>query len=389
MGLVTDQLRRLFYRAQFYLDVRGLAQLLRFRQLRQTYYRDLWQTAARNIGAECSDWDFGYTRISSNGLTAVVKQSDVMLDSHLTLNIMGNKALVYDMLAEKGYAVPSHQRFSMGQFDLCEAFFQTQNAPVVVKPASGTGGGRGVTTGINTRSALRKAARLAASFDHDLIVEEQIEGHSYRLLYLDGVFIDAVRRDPPVIRGDGRHTIRQLVARENVERLNGNPVTALSPLKLDRDCQNKLLEHGLRSGHRLAAGRVLELKRAINENSSQRNHCVSQDVHPETIAAGARLVRDLGVKFAGLDVLCRDISTPLGAENGLISEINTTPGIHHHYLVSNPENHVPVAELVLKHMFETKQGVMDLDHNVRAFAPLPTAVETDTQTDIARAQVKQ
>ncbi len=370
MGLVTEQIRRLAYRAQFYLDVPSLIQLLKFRQLRQLYYQDLWRDAARNIGAEFSDWDFGYGRISRGGRTTMVKLSSVMLDDHLTLDLMGNKALVYSLMVEIGYPVPEHKRFTMSKMDDCEAFFRALDRSLVVKPASGTGGGRGVTTGITNLRALRKAARLAASFDDQLLVEEQLDGKSYRLLYLDGEFIDAVHRDPPVITGDGRRTIRQLVSMENEKRLSGDPVTALSPLKIDRDCHNKLHEIGLRPGSRLEAGQTIELKRAINENGREENHNVRADVHRETIAAGARLVQALGVGFAGLDVICKDISKPLGAANGLISEINTTPGIHHHYLVSDAKTHVPVAELVLEHMFKSGRGVMDLDVNIRRLREL-------------------
>lgn len=358
--LVAGQLRRLLYRAGFYLDVPGLIQLLKFRQLRGRFYADLWQQTAVNIGAVCRGWDAGFMRIERDGLTTIVHQSTVMLDDQLTLEIMGNKALVYQLMSGKGYAVPNHLVFSVSEFDLCRDFFLAQARPVVLKPAGGTGGGRGVTTGIRTLRALRKAFRLAARFDSRLIVEEQLDGHSYRLLYIDGRFVDAVRRDAPVIVGDGTHTIRQLVAMENVRRLEGKPVTALSPLKIDRDCQNRLKEMGLRPRDRLEAGRVIELKKAINENTREQNHRVSSEVHADTVRAGAALVRDLGVAFAGLDVICKDISKPLSADNGLISEINTTPGIHHHYLVSGPAAERPIADQVLDHIFQSRTGTMAL-----------------------------
>lgn len=369
MGVVTDQLFRLFYRAGFYLDVPALVQLLEFRQLRQRYYQELWQVAAGNIGARARPWDFGFCRIDRDGLSAIVRQSSVMLDDHLTLEVMGNKALVYELMREKGYATPRHRRYTMRSLGRAEAFLGDDiQGPVVVKPASGTGGGRGVTTGIVDRADLRKASRLAARFDTELLVEEQLEGRSYRLLYLDGVFIDAIRRDPPIVTGTGRHTIRQLVARENRRRLTASVATALSPLRIDPDCRNKLRQMGLKPSSKPQAGQVVELKRAVNENGSRGNHTVTDQVHPETIAAGARLVTGLGVRLAGLDVLCRDISVPLGDGNGLISEINTTPGLHHHDLVADRSKRVRVAERLLSHMFETRQGVMTL--NQGAFEPI-------------------
>ncbi len=360
MRLVTEQIKRLAYRSQFYLDVPGLVQLMKFKQLRQDFYRELWQQAATAVEAEYADWGFGFARISKGGWSTFVKHGSVMLDDHLSLDIAGNKLMVYHLMAELGYRVPKHRHFQMADFGSCETFFDGCSSPVVVKPASGTGGGRGVTTGITTRSDLRKAARLAASFDTDLIVEEQLQGGSFRLLYFNGQFVDAVRRDPPVIIGDGKRTIRQLVSQENKRRLKGDSFVALSPLKIDRDCQNKLREDGVTVRSCLELDRIFELKQAVNENCSLRNHNVTNEVHPDTISSGAQLVNKLGIKFAGLDVMCRDISNPLGQENGLITEINTTPGIHHHYLVSDKTKKCPVAELVLDYMFSAHQGVMHL-----------------------------
>ena len=361
---MIDLLYKLVYRAQFYLNVPAILQLLKFREIRNTYYQQLWQEAARNVGARAHDWDFGYMRISRDSLTTVVKQGTVMLDSHLTLEIMGNKALTYALMAEKEYSTPDYQTFTMRTFKLAEALMDRQKGKeVVVKPISGTGGGRGVTTGIRDRRALHKAARMAAQFDSDLLIEEQVEGDSFRLLYLDGEFIDAVRRDPPVITGDGKNSIRKLVAMENRQRLSMRPFAALSPLKIDRDCLNCLEQQGMNPRSILAYGHSIQLKRAVNENRAEQNHNVTEQVHPETIALGARLASDLGVEFAGLDVLCKDISVPLTRANGWMNEVNTTPGMHHHYLISNPGGGARVAELVLDYIFRTGRGAMVLGQN--------------------------
>lgn len=353
-------LSALYHRTHRLLDLPGLYRLHRFQGLRKAFYRELWEQAARSVGADFQDWDFGYFRISRGGSTTMVKLGSVMMDNHLMLDLMGNKPLTYALLGEKGHAVPEFRVYSMQSLHKAEAFLELHGGPVVVKPATGSGGGRGVTTGIGNRRALRKASRLAARYDGTLLVEEQIDGQSYRLLYLDSEFIDAVRRDPPTLTGDGRHSIRDLVRMENRSRLSGRPFSALSPLQIDQDCHHRLRALGLSPRSRLAAGNTIVLKRAVNENSADGNHSVRHQVHPETIARGARLVQDLGVRFAGLDVICQDIAAPLSPDNGRINEINTTPGIHHHYLIAQPAGGVRVAEILLSRLFESGRGVMRL-----------------------------
>ncbi len=80
----------------------------------------------------------------------------------------------------------------------------------------------------------------------------------------------------------------------------------------------------------------------------------------QIVELGGKLARDLGVRFAGIDLMCSDISVPMSESGGVFNEINTTPGIHHHYLVAEPEKAVPVAELVLDYLFSHRQGVMVL-----------------------------
>ena len=353
-----DHIRRGFYQAQRLLDVPSVLEQLRFRALRRTFYDGFWREAAASVGASCEAWDFGYHRITRNGLSTLVHLSEVRLDDHLTLRLMGNKFVTYRLLAEQGLDVPRHVRCTPASLDPAHRLMAEIGRPLVVKPVSGTGGGQGVTTGITDAKSLRRAARLASRFNPDLIAEEQIEGASYRLLYLDGKLIDAIRRDPPRLVGDGKSTIRQLTKAETHRRLTGRPFTAMSPLRLDRDAQNYLASHGLSPSNVPAAGEVIIVKRAVNENTAAENHVVRGEVHTATAALGARLVQNLGVRLAGLDLICQDISQPLSRANGLIGEVNTTPGMHHHALVSNPNSVAGVGAILLSHLFETCSGVI-------------------------------
>lgn len=350
MGLVSTFTRNLF-RGSRLLDVPAILAQVKFQELRRRYYDEYWPKVAQETGAVCEKWDGGFHRLTRGGTAILVRGPEVRLDDHLTLDLMGNKALTYRLMAEQGFAVPEHVRFRVTGMSKALALLKSSGRPLVIKPASGTGGGRGVTTGITAAAALRFAALSAARFDADLIAEEQIEGHSYRLLFLDGQFIDAIRRDPPRVTGDGRHSIADLVAAENRQRLLLRPVTALSPLRLDRDAWLYLAAQDLLPRSVPAKGETIIVKRAVNENTLTENVVVRNSVHAETIVNCARLVRALGVRFAGIDILARDIARPLTRDNGLIGEVNTTPGLHHHDLVANRQPGPSVAAVLVEHLF--------------------------------------
>ncbi len=372
---ITTTLWRAWYRLFFFTDLPGIARLLQYRKLRKVYYDALWQEVAEKLQADIRHDEFGYSRISRNGLVTFVKQYQVMLENHLMLKVMGDKAMTYSLLSEMGVPLARHSLFSMQELGVAETFLATEKT-VVVKPSSGTGGGRGVTTGITTIPQLISAARLASRFDDKLIIEEQLQGASFRLLYLDGNLIDAIRRDPPVVIGDGVNTIKKLVGEENSRRKNELPVRALSPLVLDRDARNWMQEQGVSLSDIPQAGQIVQIKRAVNENDRSGNVNVSARVHRDIEQQCGELVRKLGARFVGVDLICKDISQPLDPENCRISEINTTPGLHHHYLVANPGEANRVAEIVIDYMLSNRIGVMEVG---AAREPAPNIAKGNNQ----------
>jgi cyanophycin synthetase len=340
-------------------DVKGILERRRFRVLRERFYDTLWRDAATSVGAEATRLANGLLQIRRGPLATFVDQSDVMLDSAITSRLLLNKAITYEWLAAKGLRTPRSVAFDLDTLALAEAFMAAQSGPVVVKPADGTGCGHGVTTHIATREALRDAALHAAAFHAHLLVEEQLPGASYRLLFLHGECLDAVRRDPPVLSGDGRSTIRQLAQQENNRRRDGE-ITALSPLIADRECCNTLSRAGLTPASVPAKGVSVRAKLAVNENAARENHVVRDEVHPEIVETCRKIAHDFAVSFAGFDVMAEDISLPPGAGGTVYTEINTSPGIHHHYLVAEQAKRAPVAKIVLEHLFTHRRGVFAL-----------------------------
>lgn len=347
------------YRVRRLLDMPAVLQRRRLAPVRAAFYDALWGTAAEQVGAEAQPAAFGLTRIQRGGLATFVRRSDIMLDDALTVLVVSDKLLCYDLFRSEELPVPNHIAVTSDGLGEAEAFLERLDRPVVVKPLAGTGGGRGVTTGITGSGALYRAARYASGYGSRLLIEEEIRGPSYRLLYLDGQFIDAVRRDSPTVVGDGQRTIRQLVRAENQRRLT-QPCTALSPLRIDEDMRNTLARAGRSLSSRPGRDERVTVKGAVNENASRENHAISTQIHPDIIERIGRLVRALNVRFAGVDLLGGDLSLPLADSGAVVNEVNANPGIHHHVLISDPHKGVPVAQKVLEHLFDNKVGVMEL-----------------------------
>jgi cyanophycin synthetase len=314
------------------------------------FHARMWRKAAGEIGASCRSLGWDIMEIELAGVRTRVVENVTAIDDPVTLAVMHNKPLTHRILTEAVIPVPRYAVFTLREALAARRFLESVSGDVVVKPASGTGGGRGVTTGIRTPSQLARAAASASVYCDDLLIEQQQEGENYRLLYLDGELLDAFVRRSPGIVGDGRSTIAALVDRANENRERSGVVEAQSLLTVDLDMKRTLAKQGLSLRSVPAEGTVVPLKTVINENRGVENETVSHLLHPSIIADGARAVRALGARFAGIDIITRDPTVPLLESGGVVIEVNGTPNLYYHY--HKADGATPITTLLLRRLLK-------------------------------------
>ena len=324
-------------------------QKTRFAHLRREFYDQFWKEAAHNIGADIERLGYGYHRITKAGKWTLVNDAKVMLDDSLIMAATENKPLINQFLREIGCPFPRFVEYDLKSLAKAREFLRSLRGPAVVKPAGGTAGGLGVTSRILDENRLIRASCHASIFQNSLMIEEEIPGHCYRLLYLDGKLIDAIRRDPPAVTGDGRRNLRQLMEDETEQRLRQtHPCRSLIPLSLDLTTLFYLQDQGLTPAYVPKAQERVVVKSIISQNAWNENHVVRNEVHPSIEELGSRLVNALGIRLAGLDLITRAIDVPLEESGGVLNEINIPPGLHYHALVSDPGKKYPIGEKILE-----------------------------------------
>ena len=289
-----------------------------------------------------------------NGVRTRVVDNMCALDDPVTLAVLHDKPLTHRILQAQGLSVPRHLAFSLKDLAPSKAFLKSMERECVVKPATGTGGGAGVTTGIRTRWQLARAAAAAAVYSDDLIIEEQIEGDNYRLLYLDGELIDAYARRRPALAADGRSAVAALVRQANEHRLKEGAGVSQGQLTLDMDMRRTLAKQGLSLRSVPPAGTTVTLKTAVNENSAGDNSTVMDRLCESVVENGSRAVRALGTRFAGIDLVTRDPGIPLAESGGVILEVNGTPNLYFHY--HKADGCFPSAVHALRRLLLTGDG---------------------------------
>lgn len=320
------------------------------------HYHALWAAAAAQVGAATSPGPGGTLEVALPSRTVLVRGTHCSVDTPEVLRLAGDKERVAQLLAEQGLPTPHGIVVDLLDLAAADEFLRATPGPCVVKPARDTAAGRGVTTGVRTSRDLRRAAAAAAAAGVrgtvatrtggparriaallaglarvPLLVEHQVPGANYRLLYLDGELVDAIRREPPTVVGDGVRTIARLVADLNADRLRRGGGHGQVLVGHDLDLERTLADQGLDPRSVPLAGTVVRVKTAVNENAPDANFPVRDELCPELVEQGRRAAAAVGARLAGVDVITPDTSVPLEAAGGCVLEVNTTPGLAMHY----------------------------------------------------------
>jgi cyanophycin synthetase len=319
----------LAYRAKNVLQVRS-AGATAMAHHRRTFYEQAWRDAAADLGCTIAPLAADIFQVDNGARSIRVCLNYSPLDDSVTLRLAGHKPAVYKLLAADGVPVPRHIVVDRQGYAAAAAFLRSAAKPIVVKPAYGTGAGAGVTTNVAGTWQLLNAMAWSLVFCPEIIIEEQIAGENYRLLYLDGALIDCIVRKPPKVIGDGTASIRQLVRRENQLRARTGLSLAQALLPVDLDMRNSLAAQGKSLSTIPAKGEVILVKTVINGNRAEENESVSVPPSPLTVAMGRRVVERLGVRLAGVDIITPDLGTDIVAAGGAMVDVNTTPGHYYH-----------------------------------------------------------
>ncbi|MCE3605053.1 cyanophycin synthetase [Massilia sp. P8910] len=222
--------------------------------------------------------------------------------------------------------------------------------PVVIKPKDGNQG-KGVTVNVTTREQLVAGYHAAAEFRDDILVERYLPGHDFRLLVIGNKLIAAARRDPPIVVGDGKHTVRELVDQVNLDPRRGNGhSTSLTKIRFDDIALASLAKQGLVAESVAAKGQRVILRNNANLSTGGAASDVTDDVHPEVAARAIAAAHMVGLDICGVDLVCDSVLKPIEEQNGGIVEVNAAPGLRMHLSPSFGKGR-PVGEAIISSMF--------------------------------------
>ena len=257
-----------------------------------------------------------------------IQAAETSFTSAIAESIAQDKELTKNLLHASGVAVPFGR--PVDDEDDAWAAAQEVGLPVVVKPQDGNQG-KGISVNLTSEEQVRRAYRVAIEFRDDIMVEKYLPGHDWRLLVIGDKLIAAARRDPPLVIGDGKHTVRELVEIVNSDpRRSDGHATSLTKIRFDEIAIARLAEQGYTADTVPQRGTRVILRNNANLSTGGTATDVTDDVHPDLAAAAVAAAQTVGLDIAGIDVVCDTILKPLEDQGGGIVEVNAAPGLRMH-----------------------------------------------------------
>ena len=256
-----------------------------------------------------------------------IQAAEVDRTSAIAESIAQDKDLTKKLLHAAGVPVPLGRPVA----DLEDGWHAAQDIglPVVVKPQDGNQG-KGVTVGVSSREHYELAYAAAAKYG-EVMVERYLPGHDYRLLVVGNKLVAAARREPPLVVGDGEHTVRELVAEVNKDPRRGEGHgTSLTKIRIDAIAEARLAEQHLSADSVPPKGQRVVLRNNANLSTGGTATDVTDSVHPDVAARAIEAAQTVGLDICGVDVVCESVIKPLEEQGGGIVEVNAAPGLRMH-----------------------------------------------------------
>ena len=314
------------------------------------------QKIAHRIGATVvmePEWNIAGQITFANGRKRYFRYSSLDLNGLGASDIAKDKDYANFFLSRMGYPTIEGKVFFSADFgkaigkprqgiDAAFRYATSLGMPVVVKPNGGSQG-TGVAF-VRTKREFYAAMRQVFKTDRVALVQRPVAGRDYRIVVLDDKVISAYERIPLSVVGNGRATIRRLIAlRQKEFRAAGRDTSIRTE---DPRIDLKLQRQGRSRDSVPERGERVFLLDNANLSTGGDSVDVTETIHPGFRKIAVRMTADMGLRMCGVDLLVDGDITKAPGDYRVI-EINSAPGLDH-YAKSGKAQQKIVEDLYLE-----------------------------------------
>ena len=210
--------------------------------------------------------------------------------------------------------------------------------PVITKPNLGSRS-RHTMIHLNMPKDLIAGFKKAKKLSPLVIVEEELRGYLFRGTLIGGKLVGVIKRDQPEVKGDGVHTVRELLDEENKRPERNGPI--FHKIIIDSEAEEELKRQNIKLNDIVEKDKIITFSQKTSRGCGGTTTEVTDIVHPDNIEMLEHVGRFLNDPLVGVDFIIEDITKSWKEEQhcGII-ECNSLPFIdlHHYPLFGKPNN---------------------------------------------------
>jgi D-alanine-D-alanine ligase-like ATP-grasp enzyme len=165
-----------------------------------------------------------------------------------------------------------------------------------------------------------------------LLVEESCPGKDYRVVVLDNEIIAAYQRKPFMISGDGYSSVDELID-IHIANTSYSGHSNVNITKSDNRIDYMLLKKGISRNTVLEKNTEVILLPNANLSTGGSALDVTEKIHQEFSNIACKASEAIGLRLAGVDLMCEDITLPAQEQVWNILEINDSPSMENFSLL--------------------------------------------------------
>ena len=284
----------------------------------------------KGIKTELIDRSDNFISLEQDGKLEYVKQATkTSKDNYTTVLAMENKVVTKKILEKNNIKVPSGSEFDNIEEAIAEINYFV-NVPIVIKPKSTNFGlGISIFPDGTTKEDIQRAFEIAFSHDNTVLVEEFISGKEYRFLVIGDKVAGILHRVPANATGDGKSSIRELIAIKNQSPLRGKGYkTPLEKIDLDENARLFLKHRGLDFDYVPKKDEIVYLRENSNISTGGDSVDYTDDIPQRFKDIAVEATKAIGAKICGVDMMIDNHKDKNSSYS--IIELNFNPAIHIH-----------------------------------------------------------
>ena len=216
--------------------------------------------------------------------------------------------------------------------------FNKITKPVITKPNLGSRS-RHTMIHINTPESLIAGFKKAKMLSPLVVIEEELRGFLFRGTLIGGRLAGVVKRDQPEVKGDGIHTLRELMEEENKRPERNGPI--FHKIVVDKETEIELKRENITMNDVPKKDRIVTFSQKTSRGCGGTTTEVTNIVHKDNVEMLEHVGKFLNDPLVGVDFIIEDITKSWKEEQhcGII-ECNSLPFIdlHHYPLFGKPNN---------------------------------------------------